>query len=389
MKLIYNNFDGLDISFKCALPPFLLKQMRSAKEEAQKSRREVFISVGSEFKRISIAESGARGGYAFRFDTGIDGETWFIADREDREQWNVRLSVKSLALALYGYSEMKKRILAFLLDDLQAQFVETVNKETGEVLFEHPEARISRFDYCFDFTSESFAPNPKNLITSANRMKKAYHYQKPTPIECYERFNAIESMRIGSMPNRQIAIYNKTREITEKKKPYWWRIWGIEKESLKGKIWRIEVRAGKKELNKWNIRSFTDFEDKAGDAIIGILKAIRYVKPLKNDSNRARWPMKPFWNKAIKAANNDLESFISGAIRNEIVFEYRNELLKQFEKNLNGTITSYAAILGCTIDELPGVLERVSENALLALEEAPKHFEKKHAHAGDKYRFVN
>lgn len=382
MKLIYNNFDGLDVSFQCALPAFLLKQMREAKDEAQKSRREVFISVGPEFKRISVAESGARGGYAFRLDTGIDGETWFVADRESRDDWNVRVSVKSLSLALYGYSDVKKRVLSFLMNELQALYFETLNKETGEILDKHPKARISRFDYCFDYQSETFELNPKNLITSSNRMKKAYH------VDCYERSNRIESIRLGMMPNRQIAIYNKTKEISEKKKPYWWRIWGIEKESFKGRIWRVEVRAGKKELNKWNLRSFTDFEEKAGDVIIGILKAIRYVKPLNNDSNRARWPMVPFWSKALKVANNDLESFISGAIRKEIIFEYRNELLKQFEKNLNGTITSFAAISGYKLGELPEVLERVSENAMLALEERPKHFEKKHANAGDKYHFL-
>ena len=58
-----------------------------------------------------VAETGSRGGYRYRFDTGLDGETWFVAHSTNSKNWNIRVSVKSLALSLYGYEGVKERIL--------------------------------------------------------------------------------------------------------------------------------------------------------------------------------------------------------------------------------------------------------------------------------------
>ena len=79
------------------------------------------------------------------------------------------------------------------------------------------------------------------------------------------------------------------------RKDYWWDIWGIKKSEFKGQIWRIEARAGKKELNKWNLRRFADFEKMAGDVISGILKDIKYTIPSDTDKNITRWALAPFW----------------------------------------------------------------------------------------------
>lgn len=61
-----------------------------------------------------VAETGARGGYKYRFDTGLDGEIWFVAHSLKRDGWNIRVSAKSLALALHGYEGVKARILGRL-----------------------------------------------------------------------------------------------------------------------------------------------------------------------------------------------------------------------------------------------------------------------------------
>ena len=104
-----------------------------------------------------------------------------------------------------------------------------------------------------------------------------YVYGEHGVLSTYSSSNgeAINTIRIGEMPERQAVIYNKTKEITASSKRFWWEIWGIDQKPFKEgfkQIWRIEVRAGKDELNKWGLKRFKNFEDKAG-MLGGYLKA--------------------------------------------------------------------------------------------------------------------
>ena len=158
MQLIYNNFDGLDITFQGALPEKILNKLSSAKAQAQNEKRSVLMELGSENMSVMVAETGASGGYRYRFDTGMDGEVWFIAHSTNSEGYNIRVSAKSLALALHGYEGVKERILnRFKILEAMGQ---GRHDDTGKVI-NTPLERISRFDYCFDFIMDAdFKPTP-------------------------------------------------------------------------------------------------------------------------------------------------------------------------------------------------------------------------------------
>lgn len=361
MELIYQNFDGLDVTFQGIVSAEILQELEMARQEAERSRSSVSIKLGIHEIPVLVAESGMRGGYRYRFDTGLDGETWCIANSNDPSQWGIRVSVKSLSIALYGYKGVKERIYS-LLSKLQAQGTREINSKTGEV-YEFPKEAISRIDYCFDFKSSDFQINPDCLV-SHSRCKKQYLYPK----EIISTGRHITYSRIGSMPNRQIVLYDKIREIQEKNKTYWWKIWGINQAEFNQKIWRIEVRAGKKELKNWNLRSFNDLEEKVGDLILAILDEIKYVQPNYNDSNSARWPTAHFWSMARNAANNALSEYISNAKRNPVIEEYKRDLINRYKNQMSGMIPAYAAIIGETdASHIPGVLEALytefSENS--------------------------
>lgn len=119
MQLIYHNFDGLDVSFQGAVPEPVLEQLREARNRAQEERRDVYAAIGPQNMPVMVAETGARGGYKYRFDTGLDGEIWFVAHSPGRDKWNLRASVKSLALALYGYEGVKSRLFERLCAGLR------------------------------------------------------------------------------------------------------------------------------------------------------------------------------------------------------------------------------------------------------------------------------
>ena len=289
MELIYQNFDGLEISFQCAISASILKTLEQAKIYSQQNKTQTFCELGINKLPVMVYETGARGGYNYQFSTGHDGEIWLIADRDNAELWNVRVRVRSLCLALRGYEKTKEKIMGILLHDLRAK-----GSKDNEYL---PKERISRIDYCLDFLiSEEFSPDCRNFVchgrTKKILMGNTFYNQASTG-------QKVETITIGKMPNRQVTIYNKTKEISVRLKTYWWKIWGLEKSKIQGVIWRVEIRAGKKELNKWSLRTFADFENKVGDVITHILSEYKYTVP-NHDKNQTRWPLADIWKQALE-----------------------------------------------------------------------------------------
>lgn len=213
MELIYNNFDGLDVTFQGMVPDYILQELEMARQQAEKDRKPVTINLGEHEIPVAVAESGMRGGYRYRFDTGLDGEIWCIAASNDPEQWNIRVSVKSLSFALYGYIGCKKRIYD-LLKKIEATGPTTINPKTGE-FNDIPIEAISRVDYCFDFKSDNFLIDA-NCFIAHSRFNRDYIF----PEQVISNGRNISYMRIGSMPNKQIVIYDKIREIRIKNKSY-------------------------------------------------------------------------------------------------------------------------------------------------------------------------
>src|SRR5688500_16451434 len=112
MEVIYRGFDGLDVAFQGNIPAGLAAKLAEAKDRASAERQDVLIEHNG--VKMHVAESGARGGYAFRCDTGPNGATWFFKQPNRSDPWGARVSVKSLALALYGLGGVRARLYAFL-----------------------------------------------------------------------------------------------------------------------------------------------------------------------------------------------------------------------------------------------------------------------------------
>jgi len=207
MQLLYRNFDGLDVAFKGCFPHDVLEALTHAKTRAQKYRDDVLVELGPKRIPVHVAETGMRGGYAFRFDTGPFGATWAVADCLDPERWNLRASVHSLALAQFGYEGAKKQLLD-LLTDFGAF-------GHGDDL---PTERVSRFDFCIDVAMPNFQPNQEHIVCHSRMTRKVYRAMESAAVA---RGGRVESVMIGKMPGRQLVIYDKTREIVAHQKPYW------------------------------------------------------------------------------------------------------------------------------------------------------------------------
>ncbi|HAU29488.1 MAG TPA: hypothetical protein DCW68_05175 [Rhodospirillaceae bacterium] len=361
------------------MPKKVLKQLEAAKAEAQEKHSSVPAKIGDSEMPVMVFETGARGGYAFGFDTGVDGETWFVSNTEKRDVWGIRVSVKSLALALNGFAKVKQR----LADVLKALGAEGCNAEGffGNGLLES----ISRVDYCFDFLSDdaSFRPDPDLLIANPHAIRTLHH--EPT-IEA--RGRQIETITIGKMPGRQLCLYNKSREMMVSRKFYWEEFWKLP-EGHGGQVWRIEVRAGKDELRAWNVRRFEDLEGKVGNIIAAILEAIRYVEPNPTDSNRARWPVADFWQQAISTAKNGL-SYVPGEVRTgKIVEGYRAQIAEGYMRQIVGLLPGLAFCMGYDVSEMPTVFDLVWQRVFEQAQKCPEKLQEKYDIARQKHNFLD
>ena len=378
MDIIYQNFDTIEISFQCAIPLRILSQLEHAQKEARSVRNKVYAEIGHKGLPVMVNERGARGGYTYQFDTGHDGQIWLIGDREDRSQWNVRVKIRSLCLALYGYEATKEKILNILDDDLSAK--------GSDDNFGIPKERISRVDYCLDFAlSEPFEPKLENFVchgrTKKSKMGDIFYNVNSTG-------QSIETITVGKNPNRQITFYNKIKEITAKRTDYWWRLWDLNKKEFKKEIWRIEIRAYKKELNKWNLKTFEDLEKIIGNVIEDILVNYKYTNPKLNDTNRNRWPKAKIWNKAIKAIKKDLFSYYSKTNEEIVLNQIKENIINQYEKLIHGIFVGYTAATGKDISEIPVVLDYVCGQIMDEISENPQKAIQKYNNKQNEFSFL-
>lgn len=381
-KLIYQNFDNLDITFQGALPQKLLDQLMSARNQAEEENAEVYIELGEPAIQVRVAATGRAGGYKFRFDTGLDGETWFIANSVKSDNWGIAVSSKSLALSLYGYKGVKARILEHL-GRFGAKGVRRIDPITKQPT-ETPLERISRADFCFDLLMPTdFNPDPHHFICHQKTNKKVFGQ-----IFTHSSGEKVKGIQIGSIRGRQLVVYNKQNEIDVHNKKYWWDIWNLDPAKTDGTVWRIEVRAGRDEIDNWNAKRFDVFEKRAGAIFIDILKANRYITPSTSDSNRWRWPMNPLWSFLIRNAYKELDQYISPAKRGKIFAGYKEEKIDSYKKLIKGLVIGHAAACGVSLEDIPDLIKKSGHEIMSEANKDRKKFERKYSKAKERFEFI-
>ena len=326
MEVLYRGFDGLDIAFPGQIPDDLDRELDEAKVRACQQAR----SVPIRYRGIDmmVAETGARGGYAYRCDTGLDGATWLIKRPNPKDEWGIRVSSKSLALAQYG------------LGGVRAQLFEQLDRlDIGSCA---ERASIGRIDYAIDVLANGFELVPDNFVMHSH-CSRADNIE-PEPIQVHGKSGRVTSVTIGKMPGRQIIVYDKRAEAIEKHKVHWWEFWNAErryqgrpeldpKDKDASQVWRVELRAGKRYLkDRWGITTFAQLDDKLGDLAQRAIDEVRYTTPCQ-DRNRARWPNAPLWDLIAEQLQEDLFEMCSkaepGAIKEVIRKHHRDMLFNQ------------------------------------------------------------
>ena len=351
--LLHNGFDGLDMAYRVTLPADLHTALLMARAEAVEARRAVPLTHGG--RTVLVNGHGGAGGYAFSIDTGVMGANWWFKEPGTGDAWGARVSSRALPLATRGIEAVKAEHDQFLID-LGMRFTEL-------------DRRISRIDYAIDFYFPEFLIDPAKIVTHSKRSKTI-----DGEISVDFRGEKINGVRIGKMPNAQIAIYDKRREILDKKKYFWWDIWQNNSKkagiilSNKSPIWRFEFRAGKNFLEKIYARkTWEAFAANPSLVFEKIAAQTRLTIP-QPDTNRARWPSAPVWTECqtrlAQIALEHVPDVDTDAIKRALFAEYLDTIGKQTV----GLIISQMAAYGLSADDLPAMLEQVSLDVETALE---------------------
>lgn len=375
MKIIHSGFDTIVFAIQGALSAQSLEHLAAAKIYTTAKQQEAPIQLGICTVPMNLMHHGQTGGYAYVLNTGSLGALLSFKDNLDRKGWNGFVKIRAQALAVYGW----RKCIADALQILQ------------DIGFYTLSVSMNRVDYCMDFLNMGIELNPNHFVAHA-RVTKQTHYQKPQPLDkqSISRSDRVESITLGKMPGRQVIIYDKRAEAIAKKNPFWFRLWDIDRKDITQTIHRVELRAGKKELDKYRIKARADFETRIGDIMNKTVRAVRYVVPCASDTNVSRYPNHSLWDCVTDHVQTQLLEHTSRIEPDTVLEVIREEKTREFMQQIIGNIPGLCVCLRVDYGDIPIIVPKLIDNALqAALSKNPDKFSKTYIRAKDKYRFIN
>lgn len=382
MRVVHKGFDTITLSIQANIPPELFEALEAERESAEEERTpRPFTYGGADFDLMPYGGNG----YRFILKGGFLDAQWFFKKPNAKDPWGIRINIGSLLLATQGLGYARA-------------YIDKTLTRLG-VRYAAHQVSIARADFCVDVLAPDFDLNPENIVTHS-RSNRADHQSGIEDIRSNGRSGRFTSVTVGKMPGRQVIIYDKRREIIDKKKPIWWEIWNAnlraQSESeltpddrSNSQVWRIEIRAGKDLLkDRWQIREWAEFDDLIGDVMAEAISKIRYCEPDPFDSNRARWPDHPLWELVSNEVRDDLEemrSFVEPSLIKDV---HRNEHIQLILGQVVGSVTSLAALEDQKKCGLRDYFKTFGERLQLEFGRAPDRIERKFGEAKARYRFV-
>jgi hypothetical protein len=381
-ELLYAGFDTLEVSFQGALKSESLQILRNAKDEAAKTREDQLIEIGPGKVDGHVPAHGMTGGYAFVFDTGFMGEQWTFMDSEDTSRWNIAVKVRAANLATHSYQEIKERMQQRLAD-------------MGCIVLQES---IRRADFAMDFLMpEDFELNQDQVVAHSHSKVSSHWGEKDASSEKQNhpstvfRGRKLESITIGKMPGRQVIIYNKRKAAIEKQTPFWFKVWNIAPKDTTKHVWRVEFRAGKKELkDKYNLRSFKDFEDSIGDVYCNTAEKVRYIDDGQAISNISRSRPHALWQAVADTLESNLFEYRSGLLPKQLKEIIREQQEEIYWQQIQGNIAGLAVVKGLEAYEIrTGYPQQISSTLASSINEEGGRFWKSFDRATSKLNFIS
>lgn len=434
-KVIYHNFDKLEVSYQGAVPAAMLDKLKEAKESAQRENAEQFLQLSDELA-VTMRPNGG-GGYAYIFSTGETGANVFVQRNSNPANWNLRVAIRSACLATKGLGGAMQHIreICNALGAMGVHRYPDREQEPFDTLVES----IARVDYCMDVIANDFMPKRERIIAHSRTGRK-FH----TPeMDVVERGKLIETVTLGKMPNKQICIYNKSKEIAVKKTVYWHEIWQnalykkrlntvsktvslnpgtvfktdledsetvfemvshtsktvtktvletvkngsetVKTVSEDDTVWRFEIRVGKHALKDAGITTFQQMQEKLPALFTKILKRTRLAVDEPEGENPNRWEVHPLWKQFQHHAAvcfDDSDADLPQTLVTDLLLEERKIMM---EKGILGNLVAYTAMRRMRLDELPDLMQSLPERLGAYIRANPNGLAKKYRDAKVRY----
>lgn len=378
-RVLHKGFDGLDMAFTGALRAEDVTILQAARERAEQDREPILVQIGPCGVAMHVAPHGAKGGFCFVCDTGFLGETWFFGKNPDDRRWNVRVSAKSLPLAIYGIDATYTK----LRDTLRALGIAAAAESVG------------RTDYAIDFLmDDTFKLVPEQFVahsrtgTFEHDSALAEERIGPDDIQIYFSGRRVSSVTIGRQPGRQIIVYDKRREIVAKKKLYWFDLWNLD-ETDAALVFRVEFRAGKKHLRHWQIKTFDDLLAQTGDVFRHAATAVRYVTAEGSLTNISRRPLHPLWRQVQSELASGLFGNISGIVPGRFIAGERERIRLQYLEQIVALVPGALIASGYSgdrpEDKIPVLFSEVERHIAIS----PAKFRERFVRAQDRLHFTS
>lgn len=382
MRVVHQGFDTINLSIEANIPKEFFDFLTKEQELAADERSSRLIQYeGLEFE---LLEHGGRG-YRFILKSGPLGVTWMFKKPNPKDSWGIYISIGSTLLATQG------------LGYARALINSTLNR-LG-VRFQSNQVSLNRADFCVDILAPDFELIPDNFVIHSHT-NRADHLSAADDVECNGKSGQFTSVTVGKMPGRQVIVYDKRREVIDKQKPIWWEIWNANlhrldlplldrKDRRSSQVWRVEARAGKRMLkDRWQIRTWEDFDRLFGDFANEALQKIRYCEPTE-DTNRARWPNHKIWDLVRETMDEDLEELRSFVEPTKVKAVQKMHHIKIMTDLIFGNALTLCALEGVQPDDLEANLKFFGKRLHSAFLDNSDRAQSKLAAAKDRYRFVS
>lgn len=341
--VLYSGFDSLDIAFKGAFSPSVLDALETARLAAEVTEKDHPAQLGIKALPVLVKATGRRGGFRYVFDNGPTGAIFAAKANSSQTDWNLFVSLRAACLLTRGYDGAK----VWLHETLQGMG------------FRVAAVSVNRFDYAIDILASDFTLDIANFLAPGQAKARA-HWSKEAPPskdanapKAVLRGRQYESATIGSMPNRQVILYDKRREAIDKNNLHWFEVWKVDLHDPSARVWRVEIRAGRDALAKlMPFRTYDAIEAHAKPFLIKAASDIRYLDADLNQSNVSRIPSHRIWQ-TVQATLENLSSNPPPALLEARALEIlRLQRQAMALKQGMGNLLNYFLLRGVSPDEI-------------------------------------
>ena len=389
MEIIYSGFDTIVFAVQGALSAQAIERMEHVKDSAEKDQVDVQYPLEGSNKGALLSPNGRKGGYAFIISTGPTGQNIAIKNNLARSEWNAHVKLRSLGLATLGWEEAVEDALSTL----------------KALEFHVTGISLNRVDYCMDFLNTPITLDPRDFVAHS-RVKKTAHCEeladedgqastcntsknRSKEVTAIMRSEVFEGITIGKMPGRQVIVYDKRREVIDKRSFMWFKIWGIDRLDVTQHVHRIELRAGKDELMKYDIRAFDDFKTKIGDVFVKATESVRMIDPQSTDTNISRKAVHPTWKHVQEHVKTQLFEYVSNCTPSDVLHVIRETKTSEYWAQIRGNIAGYAVCRDVKFEDIARVIPDLIRAELELATNNPDHpFRKSYVKARDRLKFI-